>query len=56
MMLDHFFSTSTASTKSSATDAGTQDQTAWDNDFIYICTHTGAAGLAVWKKFKIVLT
>jgi hypothetical protein len=56
MMLNLFITTTTTATKSSASDAGTQDQTAWDNDFVYICTHTGTAGNAVWKKFKIVLT
>ena len=56
MMLNELFITTTASTKSSAVSPGTQDQTAWDNDFVYICTHTGTAGNAVWKKFKVVLT
>ena len=43
-----------ASTKSSGTDAGQSGQIAWDTGFLYICTNTGSAGEATWKKVALV--
>jgi len=36
--------------KDSATDSGTRGDMAFDDDYIYVCTTTGAAGAAIWKK------
>lgn len=40
--------------KSTASDAGIFGQTSMDDDYIYVCTQTGTAGNAVWKKIPIV--
>ena len=49
-----YFSDNTS--KSSAADAGTQNQLAVDDDYLYICTTPGTAGNAVWKKAILVNT
>lgn len=36
--------------KSSATDAGTVKDVSLGDDYLYICTTTGTAGNAIWKK------
>lgn len=40
-------------TKSSAVDAGSLGQMAYDDDWLYICVVEGAPGSAVWKKTAI---
>lgn len=39
-----------AATSTSATTPGVAGQITFDANFIYICTVTGAAGKATWKK------
>lgn len=39
-----------AATCSSASTPGTKGQICFDSNFIYVCTVTGAAGAATWKK------
>lgn len=36
--------------KSSALDAGTFKQMSLGDDYLYVCTQTGTAGNAIWKK------
>lgn len=43
---------STASTPTSAT-AGNAGEIRWDTGFLYVCTATGAAGAATWKKVAL---
>ena len=40
-------------TKSSSLDPGTQGQRSMDDDYFYLCTQSGAAGDAVWKRIPI---
>jgi hypothetical protein len=40
-------------TSTSAATAGTAGQLTWDNSFLYLCTVTGAAGAATWKKIAL---
>lgn len=42
-------------TKSSAVDAGTLGQMAYDDDWLYICVVEGAPGSAIWKKTAIAV-
>jgi hypothetical protein len=43
-------------TKSSAVDAGMFGDKAFDDDYLYICTKSGAAGSAIWKKILLINT
>jgi hypothetical protein len=42
--------------KSSAVDKGKRGQVSFDDDYCYVCTHSGVAGEAVWKKFPLMKT
>lgn len=41
---------STSSSPTSAATAGTAGEIRWDSGFLYVCTASGAAGAAVWKR------
>lgn len=41
---------STSSTPTSAATAGNAGEIRWDSGYLYVCTTTGAAGAAVWKR------
>jgi hypothetical protein len=43
-------------TKQSGTDAGVAGELAYDDDYLYICTTGGAAGVAVWKRVALAIT
>jgi len=43
-------------TKSSAIDAGEANDLARDDDYFYVCTTTGTAGNAIWKKAVLLRT
>ena len=43
-------------TKSSSVDAGTIGDNAYDDDYHYVCTTTGTAGNAIWKKIPLLNT
>jgi len=45
-----------SSSKSSAVDAGTQGDLAYDDDYVYVCTTTGTAGNAIWKRIPLLRT
>lgn len=45
-----------AGEKSSATDAGTIGQISLGDDYLYVCTRSGTAGNAIWKKALLFLT
>ena len=40
-------------TKSSALDAGQQGEQSMDDDYFYLCTQSGTAGNATWKRIPI---
>lgn len=42
--------------KSSADDAGMQGQMAHNDDYVYVCTTTGTAGNAIWKRIPLLRT
>ena len=42
--------------KESASDAGIEGQESWDDDFLYKCVSSGAAGYAIWKKIPLLKT
>jgi len=46
----------TNATKASAVDAGVKMDLAFDDDYLYICTVTGSAGSATWKKTPLLRT
>lgn len=39
--------------KSSSTDAGEWSQISLGDDYLYVCTKTGTAGNAIWKKMPM---
>jgi hypothetical protein len=43
----------TSNTPATSTAAGTAGQICWDATYLYICTTTGAAGSAVWKRLTL---
>ncbi len=43
-------------TKASSTDAGQLGETAFDNDYIYVCVSAGGAGAATWKRTPLTFT
>ena len=42
--------------RSSATDAGTFGNMSLTDDYMYVCTQTGTAGNAIWKKMVMFQT
>lgn len=42
--------------KSSSTDAGTLGDISVTDDYLYVCTQTGTAGNAIWKKIVMFAT
>lgn len=48
------FIETTSFSPTSASTAGTTGQIVWDQNYIYVCTIGGAAGVATWKKSALV--
>jgi hypothetical protein len=42
--------------KESVSDEGIAGQESWDDDYLYKCVVSGAAGFAIWKKIPMLKT